>query len=256
MNQKGFSIPELLIVMVVTALLSSTILFFTFNFWRYGYLVEADLTTFVTRINAGDYFREAIGSSTGLVIQNSIPDPNTHNPDPAIGSNTFWVPNHAVPKNFPTNVPGTTTPLLYFKRYSINSAGTFIMNGSQPYEDEFILYINGTTKQLLVRSLANPSATGNRTITSCPPAIATPVCPADKVVASNLSSVDTRYFSRSGNTIDWTSFYDSSINSYTGPDFPVVEVLEVTLNISQKATFQTSSTTSSSTIIRVALRNT
>ena len=129
------------------------------------------------------------------------------------------------------------------------------MNGVQPYEDEYVLYLNGTTKQLLLRTLANSSASGNRAITSCPAAVATTSCPADKIIASDLGSVDIRYFSRSGGTIDWTSIFDSATNTYVGPDEPAVEVLELTLNISTKAVFQTSNTTTSSTVICIALRN-
>jgi prepilin-type N-terminal cleavage/methylation domain-containing protein len=255
MNEKGFTLPELIIVMVVTAMFTTLIMFFTFNYWRYGYLIEADLSTFVTRLNAADYLREAVGSSSGFIIQNSIADPNTSNPDPAIATNDYWIPNHAVPGNIPTGTAGTTTPVLYFKRYSTNTSGALILNGTQPYEDEYVLYLNGSTKELLVRTLANGAATGNKAITSCPPALATASCPADKVIASDLGSLDIRYFSRSGNTVDWTSIFDSSINSYAGPDQTAVEVLELTLNISKKATQQTTNSTTSSTVIRIALRN-
>jgi len=255
MRQKGFTIPELLIVMIVTSLFTGTILFFTFNYWRFGYLVGANLGTFVTRLNAADYLREAIGSSTGFIIQNSIPDTHTNNPDTTIAGNQYWVPSHAIPGNLSATTAGTTTPVLYFKRYSLDSSGSFILNGTTPYEDEYVMYLNGSTHQLLIRTLANLSATGNKAKTSCPPAIATTACPSDKVIASDLASIDIRYFSRSGNTIDWTSVFDSSLNTYAGPDQPVVEVLELTLNISKKAVFQKSNTTSSSTVIRIALRN-
>jgi hypothetical protein len=64
-----------------------------------------------------------------------------------------------------------------------------------------------------------------------------------------------RYFSRTGNTIDYTSIWDGTINSYIGPDFTAVEVVEFTLNLSKKPLFQTTSTTVNNTIVRIALRN-
>lgn len=256
MKEDGFTLIELMIVMVMTAFFTTLIMFFTFNFWRTGYVVEADLDTFVTRLNASDILREAVGTSSGFIGQNSITDTHTQNPDPAYASNLYWIKKHAVPGNVPVGSSGTTTPLLYYRRFSTNTSGVIIFNGSQPYEDEYVLYLNGTTKQLLLRNLANTNATGNRLVTSCPKALASATCPEDKIIASDLSSIDIRFFSRSGNTVDWTSVYDSAITSYAGPDYSAVEVLELTLNISKKAVFQTSQTTKSSTVIRIALRNT
>lgn len=248
--------PELISVMVVTSIFVGLILFFMISFWRYGYLLEADLDTFVTRLNAQDYLRTAIGDSSGLLNQNSIADNNTHNPDPADASNLYWLPIHAVPGNTPIGGANTTTPLLYYKRASVNSSKTVILNGSQPYEDEFVLYLDGLTKNLMLRSLANPLATDNRLKTSCPPAIATANCPADKTIAADISSIDTKYFSRNGNLIDYHSIWDPDINDYAGPDYPTVEVLELTINISKKPVLQKTNATVNSTIIRVALRNT
>lgn len=254
--EAGFTIPELLSVIAVSAIFVTLIMFFTFSYWRYGLLMEADLDTFITRLNAGDYLRESFNSSSGLIIQNSLPDGNSHNSDPAIPSGLYWVPIHAIPENKPIGANGTTTPLVYFRRPSVNTAGNIIMNGTQPYEDEFILYLNGTTKQLLARTLANPNAPSNRLSTSCPPASATMSCPADKVVARDLASIDVRYFSRTGNLIDYTSITDSSTGAYIGPDFTVVDVIEFTINITKKPLLQKTNGTRNSTIIRVALRNT
>lgn len=255
-NELGFTIPEMLTVLIVTSLFTSLILFFGFSYWRYGYLLESDLDTLVTRLNAGDILRESFNSSSGLVIQNSIADSRTLNPDPAIASNLYWVPLHAIPGNTLVGSSGTTKPLVYYRRYSTNSSGAVLMNGAQPYEDEYVLYLNGTTKQLLQRSLANPTAPNNQLKTSCPAAVATAACPADKVIASDLSSVDLRYFSKSGNLINYTSSYDPVTGKYTGPDFPTVEVIELNLHLTKKPVFQKSNATVNETVIRVALRNT
>jgi hypothetical protein len=241
--------------MIVSTLFSALVLFFGINYWRYGYLQEADLSTLVTRLNAQDFLRENIGTSSGLIIQNSLPDTHTAVVDPLIASGEYWKPIHAVPAT--TSVSSTgASPLLYFKRFSVNSSNAYIMNGTQPYEDEFVLYLDNTTKQLRVRALANASAAGNKLKTSCPVAIATPDCPADKVVADNLSSVSIRYFSRSGNPIDWTSLYDNINAMYIGPDYPNVEVVEFTLNMALRPVFQKTNATQNTTVIRIALRNT
>jgi prepilin-type N-terminal cleavage/methylation domain-containing protein len=253
-RQAGYTIPELLVALVLSGLFVGLILNFTISYWRYGYLLDADLDTLITRLNAGDLLRDSISTSSGLIVQNSISDVNAANVDP--GNPGYWISIHAIPGNKPIGANGTTTPLVYYRRLSTNSSGAIIMNGVQPYEDEYVLYLDGTTKKMMLRSLANPAASGNKLKTSCPPASATASCPADKVVSSDLASVDTRYFSRTGNLIDYTSITDPVSGQYIGPDFTVVEVMELTLNLTKKPIFQQTNATQNSTIIRIALRNT
>lgn len=254
-DERGFTLPEVLTVLVMTGMLSGLILFFTFSYWRYGALMEADLDTLVGRLNAGDSIREMVGTSSGMIIQNSIPDSNSAKPDPAIGSGLYWEPIHAIPGN-KVAASGTFTPLVYFRRLSSTTTGTIAMNGALPYEDEYILYINGTSKQLLLRSLANPAVTNNKLKTSCPVALASNSCPPDKIITGDLASVDLRYFSRTGNLIDYTSVYDSDISAYVGPDFTSVDVAEFGLNITKKPFLQKTNATVNKTTVRIALRNT
>lgn len=256
LNDKGITIPELLLSIIMVALLTTIVIDTTFQFWKNFYLINADLDTLVTRLDAGDLIREALVPATGLIIQNSLPDQNPNNVDTTLASPNYWIPNHAIPSTLTMPAAGSTLPVFYFKRYSVNASKNFIMNGTYPYEDEYVLYLNGSTQQLLLRTIANSSASGNAAKSSCPPALATATCPSDKVVANDITSVKARYFSRTGNVIDYTSIYDSTINSYVGPDFPAVEVVELTLNLSQKPTFQSGvAATQNSTVIRIALRN-
>lgn len=254
-SQAGFTLPELLVVMFVSSLFTGLMLFFMISYWRYGLMLEADLDTLTSRLNAGDYLRENINPASGLIIQNSIADTNTLNPDPAIVPANYWRPIHAIPGPVNVGPAGSVTSLVYFKRPSISTSNTVIMNGLRPYEDEFVLYLDGTTKKLMSRSLANPLAAGNRLKTSCPPGLATTSCPSDRIVSSDVSSVEMRYFSKTGNLIDYTSSFDTANNVYTGPDFPVVEVVEFKLNLSKKPAFQKTNSTINSTVIRIALRN-
>ena len=255
LTEQGFTLPELISVMVVSALFAGLILYFGISYWRYASLLEADQDTFVSRLNAQDVVRELIGTTAGLINQNSILDSHVLNQDPSAGS-SYWISMHAVPGNVPIGNSGTTTPLLYFRRFSTNTSNAVVMNGTQPYEDEYVLYLNGTTKQLLLRSLANPSAANNKLKTSCPPAQASSSCPADKVIIDNLASVDVTYYSRSGNTINYQSSTDPNTGLYNGPDFPLVEALQYTFHVTKKSLFQTSNGTYNDTIVRIALRNT
>lgn len=254
-NEGGYTLPELIIVVTLITFLSTLIFGFSINYWAYGYKLETDLTTLDTRLNVGDFLRENVGTSTGLIIQNSIPDSHVLNADPNYSPANYWLAIHAIPGNKPVGNSGSYTPVFYYERPSLNLTNNYIMNGTQPYNDEYILYLDGSTKSLMLRTLANPSATGNRAITSCPPSLATASCPADKTLATNVSSVDVRYFSRTGNTIDWTSIFNTDTNTYVGPDFPAVEVVELKLNLSAKAKLQQGNSETSSTVIRIALRN-
>jgi len=254
-DETGFTITELLIVIILTSILTLIVMLFAFDLWRSSAIQQAENDTLVTRFNASDTIREFIGSSSGLIIQNSIADTNANVPDPNISGGQFWLPIHAIPGTTSMPASGSYSPLIYFRRFSQDSSKAYIMNGTSPYENEYVLYLDGTTKQLMMRTLANPSAAGNSSKTSCPPSLATPSCPADRVIAADVASVATRYFSRTGNLIDYTSITDPSTGQYIGPDFTAVEVLEVTINLSKKPAFSSTNPTSNSTVIRVALRN-
>lgn len=253
-DSAGFTLVELLVVMVLTILFSGLIMTFFLDLWSSTATLENDSETLVTRQDVGDALRDSLNATSGLINQNGIADANVTNPDPGDTSGTHWLILHAIPNN--TAMPSTgTTPLMYYASPSLDTSKNFILNGTQPYQDEFVLYLNGNTKQLLLRTLANPSASGNRIRTSCPPAQATASCPADRLLADDISSVDKRYFSRSGNLLDWTSITDPITGKYIGPDFPSVEVLELTLNLYRKSTLHAGSNTNNKTIIRVAFRN-
>jgi len=251
----GFTLVELLIVIVTTSLFVTLIMYFTIQYWRFGFALEADLDTLTQRLDAGDFIRDSLGTSSGLISQNSLADTHVLDQDPTAGAG-FWLTIHAVPGNTPMPAKGSFTPLLYYQRPSINTSNQVILNGTQPYLDEYVLYLDGNTKSLMVRTLANSGAPANRAHTSCPTAAASAGCPADRTLVSDIASIDTRYFSRNGTTINWMSSVDSITGAYIGPDFPVVEVVELTLNVAKKDTFQTVTTTKSSTVIRIALRNT
>jgi type II secretory pathway pseudopilin PulG len=251
--QKGFTVIEILIVTLMASALVGLTFNFFWQYWQYSEKAQSDLDVFTSRLDASDYIREMVGTTSGLITQNSLSDIHANVSDPTDGSN-YWLTIHPVPQTLTTGA--SDQPLLYFRHFSQDKNKNFIFNGTDPYEDEYVLYLNNTG-QLRIRSLANTSAIGNVLTTSCPPAIATSACPADKMLIDSISSVAVRYFSRAGNLLDYTPYWDSTLGAYVnGPDFPAVEVVEYTLNVSKKAFTQNSDTTKSSTIIRIALRNT
>lgn len=256
-NQKGLTLVEVLVALTTMSVLIVVLVAFLVNYWSFSMYQQADLDSMVERLNASDYVRENIGSSTGLITQNSIVDANVGYQDPLYGSGTYWFPIHAVPSVIAKDQNGAISPVIYYKRLSTNPSNQLLYNGSQPYEDEFIMYIDSASRELRVRTLVNPNTTAtNKLKTTCPPQSASAACPKDTTLISGVQSVEKRFFSRSGNTIDWTSVYDPLINEFIGPDNAAVEVVELKVNVSKRATFQKSDTTNNATIIRVALRNT
>lgn len=254
-KQQGFTLIELVVYMTLTVMFTLLVLSFIFDFWGSVSTLESDSETFVTRQDAGDSLRDRLNAAAHLISQNSIADANREVSEPTDTTGTFWQIIHAQPKTITMPASGSYASVIYYEAPSIDASKNYIMNGSQPYDDEFVLYLNGSTKQLLLRTLVNPSAAGDRLKTSCPASAATTSCPADVIIASDITSIDTRYFSRSGNTIDYTSVTDPTTGLPVGPDFPSVEVVELTLHLGRNATIGGAQTTTNETIVRVALRN-
>ena len=255
-DTRGFTVVELVIVLSMTALFSALVFSFAMNYWRYSALLEQDEATMVSRLNTSDFIRDNIGVSSGLITQNSVIDNNPGAVDMAAGNgHQYWEAVHAVPSELLPSA-NSIVPVLYFKKISTNKNGEVAMNGSQPYEDEFVLYLDSESKELRIRTLANTNVANNKATTSCPPQLSTTTCPADKVLSDKIKSVKTRYFSKSGNPIDYTSIVDPVTNNYIGPDMSAVEVLELTVNLTTKPFLQKTNATNNSTIIRIALRNT
>ncbi len=257
MNQdsRGLTIIELLVAMMGSMIIMGIITSFGLHYWANSATLQADQETLVSRLNSGDYLRQAINAASGLITQNDLVDQHVGKVDPADATGNYWLPIHAVPGTISVGSSGTITPLIYFNRPSIDTSKNIILNGSTTYQDDVILYLNGTTKQLLARTVANSFAANNRAKTSCPAAAATTSCPADTVIADDISTVTMRYFSRSGNAIDYTSITDPSTGAYTGPDFPSVEVVEFNLKLARKGRVHNGGDTANQTVVRVALRN-
>ena len=254
-HSEGFTLVELVIVMGMTLIVTATVLAFAIDFWGSSTSLQNDSTSFIDRNIAGDRLRDSLNVANGLIMQNSLPDSHAMKPDSGDPSGNHWLLIHAIPGSVPVGGSGAYTPLFYYQAPATDSNKNILLNGASPFMNEFVLYLNGTTKQLLFRSIANSAASGNTIKTSCPANLATSSCPSDRVYANNVSSVDLRYFSRSGNTISYTSITDPLTGAYIGPDFTSVEVVELTIHETIKATIHGAQDTINHTTIRVALRN-
>lgn len=267
-KQHGFTLVEMIIVIVMTTVLSMVIFAIGYQYLKQAASLGARTNFYHDRLNVADFLRQNVGLSTGLLNQNSIADPNRLVPDPADTTNTRWKLIHAIPASHGS--PTAITPIVYYSQDALRSDGTPIMNGAAAYQNEFIIYHDGPSSELRLRSLANPNAIDNITKTTC--VTATPTCPKDKVLLTGVQTVEMRYFSRSGEDIDFRDSCDpdvyycagttppgcEQVEPYTGCnglDFSQVEVAQFKLKVRKKIESDASRSIYNSTIIRIALRN-
>ena len=258
----------MIIVIVMTTMLSMIIFAIGYQYLKQAASLSARTNFYHDRLNVADYLRQNIGLSTGLLNQNSIADSNRLVSDPADTTNTRWKPIHAIPGSFGTST--SVTPIVYYSQDALRNDGTPIMNGTTAYQNEFIMYHDGPSAELRIRSLAHPDAVDNVTKTTCPNA--TPSCPKDKILLTGVQTVEMRYFSRSGEDIDFRDSCDPDVyycsgttppaceqtepfTGCNGLDFSQVEVAQFKLKVRKQIESDANRSIYNSTIIRIALRN-
>lgn len=213
----GFTIPELTVSIVVLGILIAGVLgtstyFFTF--------ITRNNTMIQMTVDSQNLLRatvEELRYGAGVRQINSVTDSN----EPPGGwqtSNSDFVIIIAIPAIDANN------------QYIIDSAT------GAPYNNELVYFKSGTT--LYRRTLANPGATGNKLLTSCPAASASSSCPADRQLAENVKSMI-------------FSLYDQDDAATTDPLLARSVKIDLTL---EKDTFGDSLSLDNS--IRVTLRNT
>lgn len=166
-RQAGFTIPELIVAISVFAILMVGLLYIITNF--YTVIIRNGNMTDMT-VASQNFLRateENIRYGAGVRNTNQIPDAN----EPAgwNTSNTDFVIIIAVP--------------------AVDSDSEYIIDSltGAPYMNELVYYRSGNN--LMQRTLAHPSASGNTERTSCPPASASASCPSDRQLLENLDSI-------------------------------------------------------------------
>ena|GEM_PF-613968 len=167
-SQGGFTLPELIMSISLMAIISVSLLAMITNYFatmtRNNRLV--DMT-----VNSQNLLRatvEELRYGAGVRQTNTVSDPNA----PVGGwntSNSAFVIIIAVP--------------------AVDSARNYIIDPltGSPYNNELVYFKQGTV--LYKRTLAHLGAVGNTLKTSCPEAIATPSCPADKKLIDDLNTM-------------------------------------------------------------------
>jgi len=168
LNSKGFTVVELNIAIAVSAVLAVSFLTIFTTF-----LVTATKTnqSILLTSNSQTLLRsmvEELRYGGGIQYQNLIDDPNSDEPPGG------WNTSNA------KTVIITAVPAL-------DAANQYIIDATndKPFYNEYVYYKQGNT--LYKRTLANPNAPDNKSVTSCP--VATAGCPADRKLIETLDSM-------------------------------------------------------------------
>lgn len=167
-NQNGFTLPELAITITLFGIVSVTFFGLIINYFAN---ITRNNTFIDMTVNSQNVLRatvEELRYGAGVRQTNSITDPN----GPGGGWNT-----------------SNAAFVIIIASPAKNSAGEYIIDSltSQPYTNELVYFKTGTT--LYRRTLANPSASGNVSKTTCPAAASTPSCPADAKLADYVKDM-------------------------------------------------------------------
>lgn len=168
LTEKGFTIVEMSIVVSVTSVVALVFLGVVTN---YFVIITRNNQLSDMTINSQNLIRstvENIRFGNGVEQTNTIGDPNA----PTGGWNT-----------------NNSSFVIVIPVPAIDSSRNYIIDSStgSPYMNELVYYKDGLT--LKQRTLANSSATGTTLKTSCPSNLASPSCPADKILATYVSSM-------------------------------------------------------------------
>lgn len=176
-SQRGFTLVEVTVAIAVAAAIGvvflSVVTSFMITINRTNQTVEMTLSAQNLMRNTVENIRYG----DGVRQTNTIADANA----PAGGwntSNSIFVIILAVP--------------------AVDATNSFIINPAtgSPYMNELVYYKKDSN--LMRRTLAHPGATGNKTVTSCPPELATATCPSDNTLSEYVTAMDFILYDQDG----------------------------------------------------------
>lgn len=175
-DASGFTLVELIITMVLIGILSLTLPNFIATWLQASSLGQARSDLLGNAENALDTVNKDIRLSGAADQNNRWADPNA----PGAPTNDYsWQSS------------GST---LVLAKAAVDSGNNIIFSDPAKYisqKDNQIYYVSGST--LYRRTIAS-SDPNDAAITTCPPAIATSSCPADKTIATGVTTFSVQYY--------------------------------------------------------------
>lgn len=183
-EQAGFTIVELITVIVVLVIVSAAVVTFSVN----NTITAARVSTRADLLTNAQIGLDRMANDIRL---SSKADDNNR-----------WADNNS--PTSPSNNYGwqSTGTTLILATSAQTSNGTILFDDKADYittKNNYIYYLSGGT--LYKRILAAP-VSGNSAVTTCPPSQATTSCPADKVVLTNVNSLSIQYFDNLNQQVD------------------------------------------------------
>ena len=174
LDQKGLTLVELIVVMVVMSILALMLSNFIATWLQSETNTQKRSDLLANAQNALDTVTEDIRMSGSVDQNNRWPDAN------GPGGNQFgWT---------------SGTQVLVLAKAAVTSHNDIIFSDAAHYitqKDNAIYYLSGTT---LYRRILESTDSTDAAITTCPPASATASCPADKTIATGVSNFAVSYY--------------------------------------------------------------
>ena len=180
-NQRGLTLIELMVVMIIMSVLSLTLANFIITWLQASSLSQLRANLLTNAEYALDTVSDDIRLSGAADANNRWPDANGPS-----GNQFGWTSSGSV---------------LVLAKAAVDSSNNIIFSDTSKYisqKDNEIYYLSGST--LYRRTLESTDAT-DAAITTCPPALATSSCPADKTVATGVTSFSVSYYDADQNVV-------------------------------------------------------
>ncbi len=195
LKESGFTIVELSVSIAAGAVVVLAVLSISLFFFADVMRAEAQTQLITDSQIALNRVVEDMRTGSAILLDSSIPDAN----EPAGG----WTTSNA-------------DLILIISTPALDSTNNFIIDSDtgNPYQNEYI-YFTDNESHLHKRVLANPTATGNTAVTTCPETATTPSCPADSILTENFSTMSFIFFDRDNiETADPTIARSANISIY------------------------------------------
>lgn len=188
-NQSGFTLLELLVVLTMAVVLLLVITDFITNSLRKSTEEQTKVEILNNTKLAVETMARVIKSAKSVEAVNSQPDDNSPG---GVGNPYGWSAAAG---------SGATLILAIPARDSGNNLIYSDGLHNNLYTNDYVYYLDGSTHRLYRRIIANQSAPGNAAVTTCPPGLASPSCPADALTVEDVANLTTAYFDGSNNSV-------------------------------------------------------
>jgi prepilin-type N-terminal cleavage/methylation domain-containing protein len=183
-SEGGFTLVELLVVMIIMGILSLTLANFITDWLQASSLAQ-------TRANLLTTTETSLDTVTNDIRLSGNADQNNRWPDPyAPGGQFGWQSN---------------SQTLVLAKVATDSSNNIIYSDPAKYisqKDNEAYYLSGS---VLYRRTLTSDSSNDAAVTTCPPANATSSCPADTTVATGVSSLSFSYYDASEQIVSPTN---------------------------------------------------